>query len=62
MIYPGQKLKLFASAKIHKVQKGENLIRIARKYGVTVSQIVSWNNLGRKRMIYPGQKLTIRAN
>ncbi|MCS6969123.1 MAG: LysM peptidoglycan-binding domain-containing protein [Cytophagales bacterium] len=29
----------------HKVQRGENLTRIAQKYGVTVSNLRAWNNL-----------------
>ena len=62
MIYPGQKLKLYAPTKIHKVKRGESLGLIARKYGVSVSQLVSWNNLGRRRTIYPGQKLKIHTN
>lgn len=31
--------------KFHKVRKGENLSTIARKYGVTVSEIKRWNGL-----------------
>ena len=42
----------------HKVKRGETLGGIARKYGVTVSQIKKWNNL-RGDMIYVGQTLTI---
>ena len=61
-IYPGQRLKLSAPIRYHKVRRGENLGLIARKYGVSVGQLVSWNNLGRKRTIYPGQKLKIETN
>lgn len=74
-IYPGQKLKVFGSpgssssrkssgsqqVVYHKVRRGESLGLIAKKYGVAVSRIVSWNNLGRKRTIYPGQKLKIHG-
>jgi len=74
-IYPGQKLKVFGSpgssssrkssgsqqVVYHKVRRGESLGLIAKKYGVAVSRIVSWNNLGRKRTIYPGQKLKIQG-
>ncbi len=68
-IYPGQKLKVFgvsgssatraSSLAYHKVGRGESLGLIAKKYGVSVSKLVSWNNLGRKRTIYPGQKLKV---
>ena len=73
-IYPGQKLSVFgapetvrragqtpsrSSSLTHVVRKGESLGLIANRYRVTVSQIASWNNLGRKRTIYPGQKLRI---
>ncbi|ASQ90314.1 lytic transglycosylase [Prosthecochloris sp. GSB1] len=70
-IYPGQKLKIFAaqssrgsggpSAKYHKVNRGESLGLIARKYGVSVAQLASWNNLGGKRVIHPGQRLKLFA-
>ena len=68
-IYPGQKLKIYgASARTsskkpsyHKVKRGESLGLIAGKYGVSVSKLASWNNLGRKRTIYPGQKLKLSA-
>ena len=71
-IYPGQKLKVFgapgssgrsspktSSMVYHKVKRGESLGLIAKKYGVSVSKLVSWNNLGRKRTIYPGQRLKV---
>jgi len=42
----------------HKVRRGENLGLIAGKYGCSVKQLKSWNNLSRST-IYPGQKLKI---
>ena len=75
-IYPGQKLIVYspgssrsasssyASTKsttgYHKVRSGENLGLIAKKYGVSVSQIKSWNGL-RNNMIKPGQKLKVAS-
>lgn len=41
------------------VRKGDNLGLIARKYGTSVKNLKSWNNLWNKRFIYPGQKLQI---
>ena len=68
-IYPGQKLKVSGSAgsgggsaarvSTHKVRRGETLVSIARKYGITVSKLKSLNNLKSSR-IYPGQSLKVR--
>lgn len=44
--------------KTHTVRSGERLSSIARKYGVSVADIKSWNYIGRKG-IRPGKKLTI---
>ena len=41
------------------VQRGDNLSRIAAKYGTTVAAIVKANNLKNASLIYAGQKLTI---
>ena len=43
------------------VVRGDNLTKIARKFGVTVSDLVRWNNIKNPNLIYPGQKLLIRA-
>jgi LysM repeat protein len=53
--------KDLASAKdrFHVVRRGETLYRIAKRYGVKVSDLASLNNLGRAAIIYPGQKLRI---
>ena len=45
--------------KYHTVAKGETLGAIARKYGVTVKQIVSWNNLSNPDALKLGQKLKV---
>jgi membrane-bound lytic murein transglycosylase D len=61
-IYPGQKLSIGgegADARIvHTVKRGENLTRIAQRYGTTVRSIRNINNL-RSSRIYPGQRLSI---
>jgi LysM repeat protein len=44
---------------IHKVQKGENLTRIASIYGTTVKQIMEWNNLIDAGKIKVGQALVV---
>lgn len=42
------------------VQKGENLTKIAKKYGTTVNQLVAWNNIANPNLIYAGQKLRVK--
>ncbi|MEO0336506.1 MAG: LysM peptidoglycan-binding domain-containing protein, partial [Pseudomonadota bacterium] len=44
----------------HIVRRGENLSLIARKYGVSVSQLQKRNALGRRSVLKPGQKIVIR--
>lgn len=45
----------------HRVRRGENLSKIARKYAVTVRQVRNWNNIYGTSIIHPGQILTIRT-
>ncbi len=75
-IYPGQKLIVYSPGSsrsasssyaktksttgYHKVRSGENLGLIAKKYGISVSQIKSWNGL-RSNTIKPGQKLRVAS-
>lgn len=42
----------------HTVRAGEKLSTIARKYGVTVTDLRSWNYVGKKG-VKPGKKLTV---
>lgn len=42
----------------HVVRKGENLSAVARKYGVTVADIKTWNLIGKKGL-KPGRRLVI---
>ena len=62
-IYVGQKLKLSGKAPLktitYKVRKGDNLQKIAKKYGTSIKNIKKWNNL-KKDTIYVGQKLKIK--
>jgi membrane-bound lytic murein transglycosylase D len=44
--------------KVHVVQKGEGLLRISRKFNVSVEDLKKWNNLKNDRLV-PGQKLQI---
>ena len=42
------------------IKSGDNLSSIAKKYGTTVSQIVSWNNIKNPNLIYPNQKIRVK--
>lgn len=48
-----------AAATTHKVQKGETLYSIAKKYNVSVSQLRDWNNLGSSNIIRTGNDLYV---
>lgn len=74
-LYPGQKLVVYTSPSgkppkkkpiygdqvYHKVQRGETLGSIAKKYRVYVSQLRAWNGLNGDR-IYIGQRLNVKAS
>jgi putative chitinase len=66
LIYAGQRLTIPAEVpaeptgeRTHVVQPGENLFRIALKYGVTVEAIAVANDISNVNLIYPGQELRI---
>ncbi len=65
-IYPGQRLTIPTDVsavpmgeKIHVVQPGENLFRIALKYGTTVEAIAVANDISNVHSIFTGQRLRI---
>ncbi len=43
----------------YRVRRGDSLWEIARRSGVTVSDLKSWNSLGRRSTIQPGQRLRV---
>ncbi|HYN87058.1 MAG TPA: LysM domain-containing protein, partial [Ardenticatenaceae bacterium] len=47
------------TAQYHIVQRGENLTGIAYRYGVTVAQIVAWNNISNPNFLRVGQRLMV---
>jgi membrane-bound lytic murein transglycosylase D len=49
-----------ATTSVHRVQKGESLALIARKYGVDPKALKTWNRLKNDR-IQAGQKLRLTA-
>jgi len=69
-IYVGQRLVIpgtaaasssSSSGSVHVVQRGENLFRIALRYGTTVQALARANNLSNTSLIYVGQRLVIPA-
>lgn len=48
-----------SSVKYHTVKEGDNLGNIAKKYNVTVKEIVNWNKLENPNALSIGQKLKI---
>jgi putative chitinase len=66
LVYIGQRLTIPAEGTTptaptgtHVVQPGENLFRIALKYGVTVEALAVANDISNVNLIYPGQQLVI---
>jgi membrane-bound lytic murein transglycosylase D len=55
----GRASKNQANRVIHSVNQGETLFAISRKYGVSVDELKSWNNIGSQNIISIGQKLVI---
>jgi LysM repeat protein len=45
---------------IHVVQRGETLTAIAQEYGVTVADLMEWNNLRNANRLYAGQRLVVK--
>lgn len=48
-----------ASSVVHVVKRGENLYRIARRYGTSVQAIAAANHIPNPNRIYAGQRLII---
>ncbi|MFO7972997.1 MAG: LysM peptidoglycan-binding domain-containing protein [Candidatus Hydrogenedentota bacterium] len=47
---------------VHKVQKGQNPTTIARRYGVSVNDLLKWNGWDRNCILRVGDAVTIRRN
>lgn len=52
--------KLAPKIEYYTIQSGDTLTKIAKKYGTTVNQLVSWNNIKNKNLIYAGQKIRVK--
>lgn len=74
LIYPGQIIRITTNSNNHgsetnstgktyyTIKRGDTLWRISRRYGVSVQNIVSWNNIQNPNLIYPGQRLILYDN
>ncbi len=70
LIFPDQVLDIIADYRFtvteagtnttYKVKKGDTLTKIARIYNVTISNLVTWNNIKNPNLIYPGEVITIK--
>jgi membrane-bound lytic murein transglycosylase D len=45
----------------YKVRSGDTLSRIAKVFGVTVGELVSWNGISRNSTLRPGQRLMVNV-
>ena len=52
-------LRKEASAQYYNVVSGDTLSGIAAKFGTTVAQLCSWNNISDPNLIYVGQVLRV---
>ena len=44
---------------IHTVKKGDTLRKLSKHYGVSVEDLIQWNNIQNRNLIYIGQELRI---
>lgn len=67
LIIPNQQLEVSAKGNstsengIHIVQPGDTLFKISKKYGVTVDQLLAWNNISTPNLIYAGDTITVSS-
>jgi membrane-bound lytic murein transglycosylase D len=51
-----------AEGDLYTVRPGDTLGEIAEAHGIGLSKLRSWNGLGRRSLIHPGQKLVVRES
>jgi len=57
-----KKLSKSKKNKVYKVVSGDTIFSIARKYKVSISDLVKLNKLSNKRLIHPGDEIKIPSN
>ena len=46
--------------KVHVLDRGETLIKIAKQYEITINDLMRWNGINDVRQCYPGMKLIVK--
>lgn len=71
LIFPGQILRITTNSNIngsetnsagktyYTIKRGDTLYRISKRYGVTIQNLVEWNNIQNPNLIFPGQRLIL---
>ena len=71
ILKPGRKLAVWPhgeaqtqanAAERYTVRRGDSLHRISRQFKVSISDLVNWNTLDKKKYLKPGQKLKVASN
>jgi len=72
VLRPGQRLRVRATPRspapalergattVYVVRRGDNLSTIARRHGVSVARLASWNAIDRADLLRPGQRLVLK--
>jgi len=69
-IRPGQKLVIYRNggggksanrvhSMVYTVRSGDSLYRIAKRFNVSINDLVRWNKLSRDKLLHPGQNLKL---
>ena len=61
-IQPAASKKAESTIQFHQIRAGETLYSISRRYGLSVEQLRTYNDLAANAAIYPGQKLKLSPN
>ena len=72
LIYPGQVLEVITNSNnsqenqanriIYTIRYGDTLSGIAKRYGVSIQNLVNWNNIKNPNLIYAGNTLVVYTN
>jgi|FLYK01.1.fsa_nt_gi LysM repeat protein len=62
LLFTVQTTSAAACSQYHLVQRGENLFRLALRYGTTVAALQQANGLGSSTLIFAGQQLCVRMD